>query len=145
MDEDGHTLAGTVLQEGHDAFVVEVAVADVVADLNSHMTVADTAIKLGARLIGVLERYLAEREQPGVRCRDLQPEVVEDPGDRRRFDGVSMVGEAHGCRRHYLETDIVDVHISETKLRVPRVGGDSPKLLGAQHNGGFLLVVYIKP
>ena len=60
----GRPGRGAVLQEGDDAGVVEIAVADVVADLDAAMAAGKAAIELGAGGVGVLQRHLAERQQP---------------------------------------------------------------------------------
>ena len=77
------------LQELDDAVVVEVALADVVADLDAGVAGGEAAIELGARRVGILERHLAERDQPVAAVGDaLQRQVVEDPRHLDRLAGV---------------------------------------------------------
>ena len=73
MDEHRRPDVGAVAEEVDDAVVVEVALADVVADLDAGVPGGEAAIELGARLIGVLERHLAERDQPVTARSDASP------------------------------------------------------------------------
>jgi hypothetical protein len=124
-----------VLEERDDARVVEVAVADVVADLDAAVPGLDGPVELAAGGVGVLQRHLAERDEP-LRClgRDLQREVVED----RRGGGGGVrglvVGEEDGGGGEHLPVDAVAVHRREPHVGVPRVVGDAAERPVAQHD-----------
>lgn len=64
MHEHGDPALGAVLEERDDAGVVEVAVTDVIADLDAGVTGGDRAVGLDARGIRILQRHLRERDEP---------------------------------------------------------------------------------
>ena len=71
------------------AVVVEVTLTDVVADLDTGVPGREAAVELGAGGVGILERNLAERDQPVAPGGDaLQGQVVEDPGHLDRLAGA---------------------------------------------------------
>lgn len=53
-----------MLQERDDALVVQIAVTEVIADLDADMTGGQAAVEFGASRVGVLQRDLTERQQP---------------------------------------------------------------------------------
>src|SRR5690242_12488896 len=94
MDEHWHTEASAVLKEGDDAGVVEIPVADMIADLDAAMTAGEAAFDFRTRCVRILQRNLAERPQPvRLRCTDLERQIIEDARDAGRFIPVVRVGE----------------------------------------------------
>ena len=126
MDEHRGPDVGAVAEEVDDAVVVEVALSDMVADLDAGVPGGEAAIELGARRIGVLERHLAERDQPvAARSDALQGEIVEDPGHLDRLLGGPLVAEEQRRRRHDLTVDAVGGHVGESLGGAPAVAGRS--------------------
>jgi hypothetical protein len=134
-----------MLEELHDTLGVEVGIADVIADLHAVVPVGQAAVKFGARRVRILQRDLTEREQPlGRLRRDVEGEVVEDPGDRNGLLSRATVSEEDGSRRDDLHVDAVLVHVGESLVGVPARIGDASELLVAQHDGGLAGRVHAK-
>jgi len=124
-----------VLEERDDARVVEIAVADVVADLDPAVPGRHGPVELAAGGVGVLQRHLAERDEPVRRLRgDLQREVVEDRGGARGGVRGLVVGEEDRGGGEHLPVDAAPVHRREPHVGVPRVVGDAAERPLAQHD-----------
>ena len=135
VDEHRRAHRRAVLEERDDALVVEVAVADVVADLDARVSGGQAPVQLRAGGVGVLQGNLAERDEPLRRTgTDLQGEVVEDPGDLRGVRPAVLVAEEHRRRRHHLLGDPVGVHVRDPHGRVPAVALDPAELPRAHHD-----------
>ena len=126
---------GAVLEELHGAGVVEITLTDVVADLDPSVPGGQAAVELGAGGVGVLERNLAERDQPVAPGGDaLQGEVVEDLGHLDRLAGRPLVAEEQRRRRHNLTVDAVVVHVDEPVGGIPACRADRSELGVADHD-----------
>ena len=116
-------------EERDEAVVVEVAVADVVADLHAPHAVGEAALELLAGEVGVLQRHLADRHEPPVAGgAQLEQRVVEDAGALHRLLGRAAVGEQHRRGRDDLHVDAVAVHVGQAHGGVPAGRRDRPEL-----------------
>jgi hypothetical protein len=94
MNEDGRANSRAVMQERDDFRVVQIARADMIADLNAEMSARHGAIDFGARGIDILQRRLAKRAQTAAAApADLECGVVEDAGAFERMGCVARVSE----------------------------------------------------
>ena len=102
-----------MLKEGDNTGVIEIPVADMVADLDAAMTASKAAFDLRTRCVCVLQRNLAERPQPiRLRCTDLERQIIEDASDAGRLIPGVRVGKKGRGRRHRLDRNAVLVHIA---------------------------------
>ena len=135
-----------MLQEGDDACVIEVAVADVVADLDAEVAVHLASLDLPACGVGVLEGYLSKGKEPlGCGGTDLEREIVEDAAHLFSLDRIPAVAEEHRRRGDDLHIDAVGIHVCQPPLGIPAVGFDATKLVRAEHDRRVALGVDAEP
>ena len=135
-----------MLEKRDHSLVVEVAITDVVADLDAHMTSLHAPLQLAAGCIGILEWYLRERQQAAVaRLAQLQGKIVHDAGDLLGLAHRSVVGEEDGGGGDHLHRDAVCVHVGEPDLGVPAVRADPAELLRAHHDHRVTLGLDLEP
>ena len=140
VDEYRHADRGAVLQEGDDACVIEVAVADVVADLDAEVAVHLASLDLPACGVGVLEGYLSKGKEPlGCGGTDLEREIVEDATYLVSLDRIPPVAEEHRRRGDDLHIDAVGIHVCQPAFGIPAVGFDATKLARAEHDHRVML------
>ena len=145
VDEDRRAHRRAVLQELRDAGVVQVAVADVVADLDARVARRQAPVQLRAGRVRVLQRHLAERDQPVVAAGDRQGQVVEDAGEFDRLVGRAVVAEEDRGRRDHLPVDAVGVHVALAQGRVPAGGVDAAELAVADHDDRLAFRLHPQP
>ncbi len=79
MHQHGRTFVGAVMQEGHDAGIVEIFRTDVIADLHADMPGLHASREFGTGSIDVLQRHLAKGfEPPMSAAAHLQCGIVKD-------------------------------------------------------------------
>ncbi len=137
MHEHRGALGGAVLQEGDDAGVMQLAAADVVADVHAGVAVAHGAAQLAAGEISILQRHLTQRFQaPRVGGADGTAGVVEEPGALQRLQRRTLVREQQRCGAHDLHLDAVAIHVLEPHRRVPAGRGHRTELAVPDHEHG---------
>ncbi len=78
MNQHRRAFVRAVMQEGHDAGIIEILLANVIADLHSEMSRSHAAAQFLARRVNILQRNLAQRFQPALALRaQLQRSVIE--------------------------------------------------------------------
>src|SRR5215469_18901936 len=78
MDQDGCTFVSAVMQEGHDAGIVEVLLPDMVADLYAEMPGAHAAAELPGGSVDILQRNLTKGLQtPIALCAKFKRSIIE--------------------------------------------------------------------
>lgn len=142
----GNAFVGAVDEEGDQAFVVEVAVAEVVADLH-----ADMASSLGARgfaagRVDILQRHLGQRLEPrGAVRAEFQRVVVHALRPGHRDVCRIAVAEHHGRGAHELDVDAAAVHFLDAARGVPQRGVDRAEWLVAGHDHGRVRAIGLQP
>ena len=146
VDEDGRAQRRAVAEERDQAVVVEVAIADVVADLHALHPGSHRPLQLPAGQVGVLQRHLADRDQPpAAASAQLQQCVVEDAGALHRLLGGAAVGEQHRGRRDHLHVDAVAVHVGKAHGGIPAGRRDRAERRAAEHHRRFVRTVTAQP
>ena len=134
VDEHRRAEVGGALQERDELGVVEVARADVVADVHAGVSARHRALELGARRVDVLQRHLAQRaEAPAAARAHLERRVVEVARhvDRRRRRPLPL--EEDRRRADDLHVDAGGVEVVEPRRRVPAGARHRPEVAAARH------------
>ncbi len=97
MNEHGGALVRAMVEERDDSRVVEILVADVIADLHAEMPGAHAASEFGAGSVNILQRHLAERAQSSFAASaEFQRRVVKNASAIQRLLRFAVVGKKHG-------------------------------------------------
>ena len=120
MNQHRRAFVRAMMQEGHDARIVEIFLANVIADLHSQMSGAHAPAQFLARRVNILQRNLAQRFQPALALRaQFQRRIVEQARAIQRVLHGTIVREQHRSGRENLHLDAVPVHFVEPHFGIP--------------------------
>src|SRR5699024_11680978 len=119
MYEDGHVECDTVLKKCDDTGVVEIAVTDVIADLNPPVTVVDRALEFSAGQVGILQGDLTEGYQPASpSIGDFKRAIVEYFRHVGSDLSALFVTEEYRCGRNYLCCDTIFLLATQAHIAI---------------------------
>ena len=146
VHEHRDVFVGAVVEESHEPGIVEVAVADMVADVHPDVARVPGPADLGARGIDVLERRLAERSEAGrIVGAHLRRPVVDEPRPRNGRGHRRVVAEQDRCRGDHLDGHTVLVHRGQAGRRIPQRRSDRPELGVGDHDEAGAVAVVAQP
>ena len=100
MHQHGRAFIRAMMQKRHDAGIVEIFLANMVADLHAEMARPHASRKFLACGIDILQRNLAQRLQPAFALRaKLQRGVIEQVRAIERMFNGTIVGKQHRASR----------------------------------------------
>ncbi|CAB3711302.1 Uncharacterised protein [Achromobacter denitrificans] len=135
MDQHGDVVARAMNQELHQGFVVQVAGADVVADLHAQMAGRARARRFAAGQVQVLQRHLRQRLQARRRVGAVfERQVVHARGPVGRGLRGIAVAEHDGGGAQDLHVHAVPIHLPQPQARVPERGVHRAEGLVAGHD-----------
>jgi hypothetical protein len=138
MDEYGGAFVSAMVEEREDSRVIEIFIADVIADLHAEMPRTHAAGEFGAGGVNILQRNLAERAQPSFAASaDFERRIIKHVGAIQRVPRFAVVGKKNGRSGNNLMIYVVTIHLLEADIRIPARRGDLPKHAIADHDRGF--------
>ena len=138
MNEHCGALVGTMVKEGEYARVIEIFIADVIADLHAEMSGAHAASEFDARGINILQRNLAERAQSSFAASaELERRIIKQAGAVEGVLRFAVIGKKNRRGGNNLMIYAVAIHLLEADIRIPASRGDLPKNAVANHDRGF--------
>jgi hypothetical protein len=138
MYEYGRALGRAMLQEFHDARIIEIFFSNVITDLDAEVSIVHAAVKFGASEVSVLQGNLAKRLQPAFGAlAHLERNIVKQARAIQSVLCLAGVGKKDRRGGNNLHVNAVAVHVFETHVHVPARGSNVPEHAVAQHDVGF--------
>lgn len=135
VDQDGRVLFGAVGEKLDQRAVVEVVIAEVVADVDAAEALSHGVADHRTGGFGVLEGHLAERGQPVRGVRGVSQQMrVDRPAPLDGALGFEVVAEQHGGTGQHLDVHAEPVQVGDTLRRVPQGAAHRPVLGGTGHH-----------
>jgi hypothetical protein len=127
-----------MMQEREEAFIVEVFITDVIADLHAQVSGAHRTRQLFAGGVDVLQWNLAQRPQSSFStAAHFERNIVEHARAIQCMLRLAAIGEENRGRADHLEIDAITVHVFETDVCVPAGRGNPPEWAVAKHDHCF--------
>ena len=138
MNEHGGALISAMVEERYDSWVIEIFIANMIADLHAEMSGAHAASEFGAGGVNILQRNLAERAKSSFAAStDFERRIIKHAGTIQRVLRFAVVGKKNGRSGNNLMIYVVTIHLLEADIRIPARRGDLPKHAIADHDRGF--------
>ena len=120
MHQNRHAFVRAVMQERHQPGIIQIFIANMIADLHAQMSTLLAARKFLAGHIDVLQRHLAQRFQSALSLRaQFKSRIVELPRAIQRMLRRTLIRKQYRGSGDHLHIYAIAIHILQSSLGIP--------------------------